>query len=418
VTVRIGAAVVVVGLIATAIASIALQAPLLEAIELTAASAGAAAVAGALGALLLYAVRRRSIVLQSVLVALTPVAAVAAGGMAASQMMVASSHPVAALGVVLTSAGTVAILLSLALGARLRAGSARLISATRQIGHGDPRVLVERPAAGELAVLAAELEAMQARLESSRARERELEDARRGLVSWISHDLRTPLARIRAIVEALEDDVVASPAEVDGYHARLHAEADRLGTLVNDLFELNRINVGELALELERTSLSDVVSDVVASFSVIAEARGITLHAHPPDENPEVRLSVPHFERALGNLLDNALRYTEPDGVVEIAVVPDTTHVAVTVADGCGGMELAMLEQFLAGSAEPRPIGADGKSGLGLAIAKGLVEAQGGAIAVEGTSRGCQFAVTLPLAPARAPGTQANRRKVPVGGSG
>src|SRR5205823_10970393 len=132
----------------------------------------------------------------------------------------------------------------------------------RKIGDGNLYTTVGRPAAQELARLAAELEAMQHRLEKSRARERALEEGRRQLVDWISHDLRTPLARIRAIIEALQDRVLADPAEISTYYERLRAEAERLSALVNDLFELNRINAGELQLERERVNLSDVVSDV------------------------------------------------------------------------------------------------------------------------------------------------------------
>ena len=195
---------------------------------------------------------------------------------------------------------------------------------------------------------------MQARLEQSRARERELAEARRELVSWISHDLRTPLARIRAIVEALEDEVVADPAEVTAYYGRLRAEADRLGVLVNDLFELNRISAGDVALELERVKLGDVVSDVVASFGVLADARGITLRAHAPVVDPEVEISTKHFERALGNLVDNAVRYTAPGGVVDVELEVHARRASVVIEDGCGGNETERLEHLLADPERPR----------------------------------------------------------------
>jgi signal transduction histidine kinase len=366
-----------------------------QTLELTAAAVGAAVGAGIVGALLLYAARHRSIAAQNVLVALTPVGAVGAGAMAASHLMMVSSRPITALGVVLTCSGTVGVLISLMLGARLRAGSDRLITAARQIGEGDLRTPVGRPAAEELATLARELEAMQAKLEQSRAREREVTEARRELVSWVSHDLRTPLARIRAMVEALEDEVVAEPAEVADYYARLRGEADRLSGLVNDLFELNRISAHDVELELEPTRLADVVSDVVASFAVLADARGITLIAHAPAIDPEVEISATHFERALGNLIDNAVRYTHPGGPVDVELVPQPAGASVVIEDGCGGAELAALQELLA---EPNHIMRAGRTGLGLAIAKGLVEAQGGDIAVEGTARGCRFTITIPLA--------------------
>ncbi len=370
-----------------------------EMIKLTAAAVGAALGVGLLGVLLLYAARHRSIAAQNVLVALTPIGAVAAGAMAASHLMMVSSRPIAALGVVLSSSGTVGILISLLLGARLHAGSERLITATRQIGNGNLRTPVEHPPAEELATLARELEAMQVRLEQSRARERELSEARRELVSWISHDLRTPLARIRAIVEALEDELVADPDEVGTYYGRLRAEADRLTALVNDLFELNRISAGDVELELERTTLADVVSDVVASFAVLADARGIVLRAHEPQVDADVEMSTSHFERALGNLIDNALRYTEPGGAVDVRVLPHAAGASVAIEDSCGGLGVDVLERVFAEPDAPQHFTRVGQTGLGLAIAKGLVETQGGEIAVERTARGCRFTITLPLPP-------------------
>jgi signal transduction histidine kinase len=234
--------------------------------------------------------------------------------MAAAHWMLGSTHPTAALGVVLVASGTVGIVTSQSLGGRLRAGSERLITATRQIGDGDLRTPVDPPPVEELASVARELDVMQARLEQSRERERRLAEARRELVSWISHDLRTPVARVRAIVEALEDEIIREPAEVASYLVQLHTEADRLGVLIADLFELNGIAAGQLDLELEPTRLTEIVSGVVASFGVIADARRIALKAPPPTIDPEVRISPRHLERALGNLVDNALRHTDADG--------------------------------------------------------------------------------------------------------
>jgi signal transduction histidine kinase len=397
---RTAIALVLVGAGATLLASVGLGGSLVETLKLAAVASGTACSVGIVGTVALYAVRNRSIAIQSVLVTLVPIGAVAAGAMAASHMMIGASHPVAALGVVVISAGTVGILISLALGARLRAGSERLIAATREIGGGNLRTTVGQPPAEEFSRLARELESMQSQLAGSRAREREAEAARRELVAWVSHDLRTPLSRIKAIVEALQDDVVTGPAEVSGYHARLSAEADRLGTLVNDLFELNRISAGAVELELERVKVGDIVSDLVASFAVIADARGVTLNAPPVNGELEVEVSPFHLERALGNLLDNALRYTHDGGVVDVELLTGPSEIRVTIDDGCGGMDLAELKLLLNGPSATQRLGRSGKTGLGLAIAKGLVEVQGGAIDVEEASRGCRFSVTLPLASA------------------
>jgi signal transduction histidine kinase len=402
---NLGLAVGCLGVCGTLLASLRVGDSFDKALAIALVAGGAAVVVGILGVVALRLTARRPLAVQGVIVALTPVGAVSAGALAASHLMMAATRPVAALAVVVVSAGTVGILTSLALTSRLRAASLRLIEATRQIGEGDLRTRVEAPPGEEFAALARELESMQEQLEASLGRERAVADARRKLVSWISHDLRTPLARIKAIVEALDDGVVFRPGEVSLYHRQLSAESDRLAALVDDLFELNRITAGALELEDERVDVTQLVSEVVASFLVVADSRDISLSAVCEPLEADVDVSSRHLERALGNLLDNALRHTPPGGAVDVVVALRGAGVVVAIDDGCGGVNVDAIESYLgAGSGEPSSEG-NGRPAYGLAIAKGLVEAQGGRLAVERTGRGCRLAVTLPLAVshARAP---------------
>src|SRR5207244_6483953 len=121
-----------------------------------------------------------------------------------------------------------------------------------------------RDAPSELASLAAELQATSARLNEARAQSAAIEHSRRQLMAWVSHDLRTPLAGVRAMVEALEDRVVEDPDTVARYYATMRREIDRLAGLVNDLFELSRIQSGALALDIESVALDELVGDAVA----------------------------------------------------------------------------------------------------------------------------------------------------------
>ena len=162
---------------------------------------------------------------------------------------------------------------------------------------------------GELARLARELDAAVARLEESRSEAAALEQSRRELVAWVSHDLRTPLAGIRAMVEALEDGVVDDPETVDRYHRTIGVEVDRLSSLVADLFELSRIHAGALRLQLAPVALDEVLSDVVAGATLLARAKGVELSA-PSLGAPVVELAVPEMGRAVQNLIDNAIRHT------------------------------------------------------------------------------------------------------------
>jgi len=378
-----------------------------EALKLAAWAVGAAAAAGLAGALVLAAVRGRSIAAQVVVVALTAVAAVAAGTIVAANQMYVATHDLNTLAVVLLAGGTVGVVVALLLGERVATGSRSLADVVRRIGAGDGGEAPTdgfRPAGEEMASLAEELEAMSAKLEEARAAERALESSRRELVAWVSHDLRTPLAAIRAITEALEDGVVDQPETVARYYQTLRQEADRLAELVDDLFELSRIQAGALRLQLERSSLRDLVSDAIAAADPVASAKGVRLEGRLKEEPPPLLLSTPEVSRVLRNLLENAIRHTPSDGTVWVEAGIDDDTAYVSVADGCGGIAPAHLPRVfdLAFRGEgARTPGADNGAGLGLAIAKGLVDAHAGQIVVANEGPGCRFTVRLPLSPPR-----------------
>jgi signal transduction histidine kinase len=153
--------------------------------------------------------------------------------------------------------------------------------------------------------------------DEARAAERVAEAHRRDLVAWVSHDLRTPLAGMRAMVEALEDRVVVDRDTVDEYHRRIRVELDRMAGLVDDLFELSRITAGALRLSMARVALGDVISDAVASAAPVAAAHGVRLVAEESGW-PVVRASEPELSRIVANLLRNAIRYTPSDGTVTV----------------------------------------------------------------------------------------------------
>jgi signal transduction histidine kinase len=226
----------------------------------------------------------------------------------------------------------------------------------------------------------------------------QLFDARRQLVAWASHDLRTPLASIQAMLEAIEDGLV-EPAE---YLPDLRAQTRALSRLVDDLFELSAIDAGALTLELRDTPLAAVLESCVSGLQAEAAARAVTLEARVEDGLPPVRCAPEQVERALLNLLTNALRHTPSDGSVVVVARPLAGELEVSVEDtGVGiepGDEARMFDRFWrADRARSR---SGGGAGLGLAIARGLVEAQGGRIWAEQRrdGAGARVAFTLPLA--------------------
>ncbi|HZJ27102.1 MAG TPA: HAMP domain-containing sensor histidine kinase [Acidimicrobiia bacterium] len=372
-----------------------------DAFELIGIAAGIALIGIPVGLLVLRALRTRPLGVQCAALALTTTGSLMLGALAAAQAMFISEHDLAALSVVLVASGTAGVITSLLLGARIGAASSDLVETARRIGGENPvgpvRV-VDAPR--ELARLGEELAEMEIRLEAARRAERTLEASRRELVAWVSHDLRTPLSGIRAIVEALEDGVVDDPATVARYHRTLREEADHLAALVDDLFELSRTQAGALHLRFARVSLSDLVSDALASSAPVAAAKGVKLEGRVVGPPPELDASAPEVLRVLRNLLENAIRHTPSDGsiLVEAGIDDDAPEsVYVSVHDSGGGVPEDDLDRIFDVAFQVDHARTPGSgAGLGLAIAKGFADAHQGEITVCNESGGARFTLRLP----------------------
>ncbi|MGH3889015.1 MAG: sensor histidine kinase [Pseudonocardiaceae bacterium] len=236
------------------------------------------------------------------------------------------------------------------------------------------------------------------------ARDRAAESARRELVAWISHDLRTPLAGIRAMTEALADSVVADPAGIAHYAQRIGQQTQRLTAMVDDLFQLSRISSGALQLTLSAIPLGEVVSESLAAEAVTAARKGIRLQADAGSEWPVVQGSDPELARVVRNLLSNAIRHTPPDGTVVVAAGARDGQAWLRVDDTCGGIPENELDRvfdvaYRGNPARTPALPDESSAGLGLAIARGLVEAHAGRIEARNHGPGCRFEILLPLAP-------------------
>ena len=383
-----------------ALAGEAVNLPARDALHLAWLAGAAGLVAGGAGALGVVALKRRSMAANLAWIAVVSALAAAVGAMAAAHEMFISSADLRALVVIVVAAAATGTVVALALGIRVSAGSRALVDAARRIGGGEPMPALPDLPTGELALIGRELAAMTERLQESRQRERALDASRRELVAWVSHDLRTPLSGIRAMTEALEDGVVDDPELVRRYHRAIRVEADRLSGLVDDLFELSRINAGTLRLHLEPVCLSELVSDAIASAAPVARAKGVRLVGNVGEEIPDVEVSPPEMARVLRNLLENAIRHTPSDGAVRVEAGADGQAAYVNVADGCGGIPEDDVERVFElafrGEAERRSDNGAG-AGLGLTIARGIVHAHRGEISVRNEGEGCRFTVRLPL---------------------
>ncbi len=368
---------------------------------------------GMLGLLAGYLFRHRSIRWQLGLVAAVAVASVLSGVLLLANRMFISQHDLEAITLVVLVSGTAALVVAGALGAAVVGWSEALQQGVRSLGRDSSYVPPSR-GPREFQALAAELASTQARLEESRAREERLEGARRELVSWVSHDLRTPLAGLRAMSEALEDGIAPDPAR---YRSQIRAEVDRMTRMVDDLFELSRIHAGVLELVSELLPLGDLVSEALASAEPVARERGVRLGG---DVEPGVLvLADPGgLSRVLANLVSNAVRHTPAGGAVEILGRGLTDGVEVTVTDGCDGIDDDDLDRVFdlawTGTAARTPgmpgrpdataggsamVSEGSQAGLGLAIVKGIVEAHGGEVSVGNVrtgGAGCRFVVRLP----------------------
>lgn len=355
--------------------------------------------------LLLRPLRRASVGTQVAVATLAPVGAVAiAAGWAASDMFI-MSHDLWVLWMALAAASSAGLITATLLGNRVADATSsvgHLARSLGELGPADANLGGDGGRPLELAALAAELERTSRRLAGAQQQAAAVERSRRELVAWVSHDLRTPLAGIRAMVEALEDGIVDDPETVARYHRTMRQETDRLSGLVDDLFELSRIEAGALALDRERVSLEDLVSDAVAGVSIAADAKGVRLQWTVRPPAPVVELSTPQMARVARNLLDNAIRHTPPGGTISIDAGLDAAspQAIVSVQDGCGGIPEPDLDRVFdvayRGDAARTP--GDGRAGLGLAVARGLVEAHHGVITVRNEGPGCRFTFCLPLA--------------------
>jgi signal transduction histidine kinase len=398
--------VIAAGAVVTTVAALATGMPWVDALTLSGISIGTACGVGVAGWCALLGARRRSVAFQAVVVALAVVAAVGAGVLVAASQMFINGEDLDTLVVILPAAGTVGIVAALVLGHHVGAASRSLAELLRRLEDDGPHGEWGGPGrgSGELAALARELAATQARLAESRARAKAVEASRRELVAWVSHDLRTPLSGIRAMVEALEDGVADDAETVARYYRTMRLETVRLAKLVDELFELSRIGAHALRLSPEPASLADLVSDALAGARPAAEAKAIRLSGRVAGRGPSVELSTPEFGRALRNLLDNAIRHTPSGGQVTIDAGYEERSATVTVLDSCGGIPVDELERvfevaYRGDAARGRDGG--GGAGLGLAIARGLIEAQQGEIVVHNEGAGCAFTVRMPLAASR-----------------
>ena len=322
-----------------------------------------------------------------------------------ARLMFVDEHDLALASLLLVFAGGIAIFFGYFLSSSITQALQDLVRGAERLSGGDFSTRVEVDGENEVAHVARAFNQMVARLEQAVEAERALDSARRNLVAWASHDLRTPLASLRAMMDALADGVVTDPENVSRYLQQSQVEISRMSALIDDLFELAQLDAGHLELFCAANSLSDLISDTLEGFTARADAQGITLSGSVSQEVDPVWMAPEKVSRVLRNLLENALRYTPSGGAIRLQAETENGSVVVTVQDNGEGIPEEDLpfvfDRFFRGEkSRAREKGKAGGAGLGLAIAKGLVEAHGGQIWVQSVhGEGTVLTFALPKTP-------------------
>lgn len=276
---------------------------------------------------------------------------------------------------------------------------AALQQAARDVAAGRFDTRVQLSSRDELAHLGDAFNRMSEEIGLSFERLRAMEQERRDLVAAISHDLRTPLAAMRVMVEAMQDGVVDDPATIAQYHAGIRHEIDRLERLINDLFELSRLESGVLKMDVVAVNLSEFLEDTIGTLKTQAERQGVRIVLHVPERLEAVRVDPLQLQRVITNLVQNAIRHTPEGGVIHVLAASQGDTVTVRVEDSGEGIvpdDLPhIFDRFYRG--EKSRARHTGGAGLGLAISKAIVEAHRGRIWAESEPRhGARFVFTLP----------------------
>ncbi len=316
-----------------------------------------------------------------------------------ARMMFVSEHDLLLAIVLLIFASGMAMILGYFLSSAITNRIYLLKDAAEKLAKGELKTRVPINGRDEVAALANTFNQMAEQLELMDAKQRELERLRADLIAWVGHDLQTPLASVRAILEALEDGVVEDPATIKRYLNTAQRDVHSLSGLIDDLFQMAQLNAGGIPLDSAPSSLTDLISDTLESFSHLALNQQVKLEGSVEENVDPVYMDTQRIGRVLNNLIGNALRHTPSQGWVKVHARRAGLGVEISVTDSGEGIRKEDLphvfESFYRG--EKSRSRATGGAGLGLAISRGIVQAHGGNIEVQSEfGRGCQFIFTLP----------------------
>jgi signal transduction histidine kinase len=314
-----------------------------------------------------------------------------------TRQMVVDEHDATTVAVLFVYAGAAGVGAALALARSRTRAIGRLTEGARLLGNGQLDARIGALGAGpELDALARTLDDMAAQLEAAREQERRVEATRRDLVTAVSHDLRTPLANLRAMTEAIDEGVVADETSLRRYVGEMRRSVDRLVCMVDDLFELTQLDASAIEAPTLRASLAEVVASAIEAVEVQASEKRLSLVTDL--RGAEGAACSPRMVRVLQNLLTNAVRHTPADGTIRVEAHRSPRRLEVAVADSGDGIAPEDLDRVFEPFFRADPARQGAGAGLGLTLARRIVEGLGGEISAEGgVEAGARFSVTLPV---------------------
>jgi signal transduction histidine kinase len=315
-----------------------------------------------------------------------------------AQLMFTNQHDLLLGTVLLIFAGAIAMALGYLLSSSFLDRIQSLDLAAKKIASGNLSIRVPVEGKDELAGLAHTFNDMASQLEESAEKRRELESLRRELIAWIGHDLQTPLTSISAIIEALADGMIEDHQTEQRYYNIARKNISSLSHLIDDMFQMAQIDTGGLELNLESVSITDLISDTLESFTELAKRQEITLKGSVSDELGEVNIDARRINRVLNNLVDNALKHTPDQGLVEVRANSTNDGILIDVIDNGEGISESDLpyifDLFYRGDISKRS--SISGTGIGLAISKGIIDAHGGNIEVHSQTGRTKFSFFIP----------------------
>ena len=311
-------------------------------------------------------------------------------------------HYLALTSVLLVFAGLSALTIGFFASKTMTDRLSKLSDATQSLAGRDFTIRLKISGNDEIAQLANTFNSMARNLQEVEEQKQQLEQTRRDLTAWVSHDLRTPLTSVRVMIEAMLDGVVDDEETVNRYLDNSRIEIEHLSLLIDDLFELAQLDVGHLRIHIQHASIRDLISDTLGSMRLQAEQRGIKLKGEVSDDVDMIQMAPDKIQRVLSNLVDNAIKHAESGVRVTLRAWRVGDEIRIDIHNSGSYIPEDVLprlfESFYRGEGS-RKRGDDGArgTGLGLAIARGFIEAHGGRIwAKSERDEGTTFSFSLP----------------------